>query len=160
MSTLRLPINVAFAVLVIVLSPAARDASGEPTGPRAIPTANGRLAFLPRRHLDRERRREPAAASPRTSAATSRRFSPDGKMIAFTSNRMGNDDVRRPASGGELRQVTFNTVNDTVLYWSPDGRRVIFATQRGDRPWEARSTAFRWTAGCRSRSRWTQRQPE
>ena len=27
--------------------------------------------------------------------------------------------------------MTFNTGNDTVLYWTPDGRRIIFATQRG-----------------------------
>ena len=51
------------------------------------------------------------------------RFSPDGKLVAFTSNRMGNDDVFvMPATGGEPRQLTFNTTGDTVLSWIA-GRR-------------------------------------
>jgi tricorn protease len=64
------------------------------------------------------------------------RFSPDGTLIAFTSNRMGNDDVFVVSvTGGEPRQLTFNTTNDTVLYWTPDGRRIVFATSRGSNPW-------------------------
>src|SRR5215472_10405427 len=39
------------------------------------------------------------------------RFSPDGSMIAFSSNRDGNYDVYViPASGGTPRQLTFHTV--------------------------------------------------
>jgi tricorn protease len=35
------------------------------------------------------------------------RFSPDGKLVAFSSNRMGNDDVFvMSAAGGEPRQLT------------------------------------------------------
>jgi tricorn protease len=64
------------------------------------------------------------------------RFSPDGTLIAFTSNRMGNDDVFVvPVTGGEPRQLTFNTANDTILYWTPDGRRIVFSTSRGSNPW-------------------------
>jgi len=60
------------------------------------------------------------------------RFSPDGKWIAFTSNRLGNNDVWViPVDGGAPRQLTFHTTNDNVLYWTPDGRSVIFATSRG-----------------------------
>jgi tricorn protease len=66
------------------------------------------------------------------------RFSPDGSLVAFTSNRMGNDDVFVvPATGGEPRQLTFNSTNDTVLYWTPDGKRIIFGTQRGASPWRS-----------------------
>jgi tricorn protease len=66
------------------------------------------------------------------------RFSPDGTLVAFTSNRMGNDDVFVvPVTGGEPRQLTFNTANDTALYWTPDGKRIIFATQRGTSPWRS-----------------------
>jgi tricorn protease len=61
------------------------------------------------------------------------RFSPDGKWIAFSSNRFGNYDVFvMPAEGGEPRQVTFHTAADNVVGWSRDGKRVIFASTRGD----------------------------
>ena len=66
------------------------------------------------------------------------RFSPDGRFVAFTSNRMGNDDVFVvPASGGEPRQLTFNSTNDTVLYWSPDGAHIVFASSRSTSPWRS-----------------------
>ncbi|MHC5065746.1 MAG: S41 family peptidase, partial [Planctomycetota bacterium] len=64
------------------------------------------------------------------------RFSPDGGLIAFTSDRMGNDDVFvMPVSGGEPRQLTFHSGNDTALYWTPDGKRVLLATNRGAGAW-------------------------
>src|SRR5271165_3276268 len=41
------------------------------------------------------------------------RFSPDGKFIAFSSNRDGNYDVFVvSAEGGRPRQLTFHTAND------------------------------------------------
>src|ERR1051326_3233155 len=44
------------------------------------------------------------------------RFSPDGQWIAFSSNREGNYDVYVvPATGGEPRQLTFNSANDHVI---------------------------------------------
>jgi len=64
------------------------------------------------------------------------RFSPDGKWIAFSSDRMGNNDVFViPVEGGEPRQLTFATTNDDVLYWTPDGKGIIVATSRGMRAW-------------------------
>ncbi len=61
------------------------------------------------------------------------RFSPDGKWIAFSSNRFGNYDVFvMPAEGGEPRQLTFHTAPDNVVGWSRDGKSVLFASMRGD----------------------------
>ncbi len=66
------------------------------------------------------------------------RFSPDGKLVAFTSDRMGNNDVFVvAATGGEPRQLTFNTTNDTVVSWTPDGKRIVFASSRGTSPWRS-----------------------
>src|SRR5215471_15013865 len=48
-------------------------------------------------------------------------FSPDGKWIAFSSNRYGNNDVFIiPAEGGVAKQLTFHAANDTVVGWTPD----------------------------------------
>ena len=61
------------------------------------------------------------------------RFSPDGKWIAFSSDRNGNFDVFIVASdGGTAKQLTFHSADDTVLGWTPDGRAVLFASSRGD----------------------------
>ncbi len=63
------------------------------------------------------------------------RFSPDGQWIAFTSNRMGNNDVYvMPASGGEPRQLTWYSGDDQALYWTPDGREIVFTSGRGTHP--------------------------
>jgi tricorn protease len=61
------------------------------------------------------------------------RFSPDGKWIAFASNRYGNYDVFViPASGGTPKRLTFHTGNDEVVGWARDGQQVIFRAARGD----------------------------
>ena len=60
------------------------------------------------------------------------RFSPDGRWIAFSSDRYGNYDVFViPAAGGEPRQLTFNSSADTVVGWSRDSKRVVFSSARG-----------------------------
>jgi len=60
------------------------------------------------------------------------RFSPDGKWIAFSSNRAGNYDVYViPATGGQAKQLTFNSASDTVVGWTPDSKKVIFNSARG-----------------------------
>jgi tricorn protease len=61
------------------------------------------------------------------------RFSPDGKWIAFSSDRNGNLDVFIiPSEGGAARQLTFHSADDTVLGWTPDGKGVLFTSQRGE----------------------------
>lgn len=59
------------------------------------------------------------------------RFSPDGRWVAFSSDRMGNMDLWVvPVTGGEPLQITHHTANDIMLYWTPDGKRLIFQTSR------------------------------
>jgi tricorn protease len=66
------------------------------------------------------------------------RFSPDGKWVAFSSNRMGNNDVYVvPVTGGEPKQLTWHSSDDVALYWTPDGRGIVFSTARGPNPWGA-----------------------
>jgi tricorn protease len=60
------------------------------------------------------------------------RFSPDGKWIAFSSNRYGNNDVFViPAAGGTAKQLTFHSGNDEVVGWTRDGKAVVFRASRG-----------------------------
>src|SRR3954464_3197028 len=66
------------------------------------------------------------------------RWSPDGKQIAFTSNRTGNNDVFViPATGGEPKQLTWFSGDDQALYWTPDGKGIVISTQRGANAWGA-----------------------
>ncbi|MDX6289366.1 MAG: tricorn protease [Blastocatellia bacterium] len=61
------------------------------------------------------------------------RYSPDGKWIAFSSDRNGNLDVFIiPAGGGAAKQLTSHSADDAVLGWTPDGRGVLFSSQRGE----------------------------
>lgn len=66
-------------------------------------------------------------------------FSPDGKQIAFVSNREGNDaeawttnqDVWiAPVTGGEAKRLTRNKAADVQPTWSADGKKVIVRGQR------------------------------
>ncbi|NWF84507.1 MAG: PD40 domain-containing protein [Bryobacteraceae bacterium] len=64
---------------------------------------------------------------------TAPRFSPDGKWIAFSSNRYGNNDVFvMPSTGGEAKQLTWHSGADTVAGWSRDSARILFTSMRGD----------------------------
>ena len=61
------------------------------------------------------------------------RFSPDGRWIAFSSNRFGNNDVFVVStSGGTPRQLTFFSGADDVVGWSRDGQQVLFRSAHGD----------------------------
>jgi len=61
------------------------------------------------------------------------RFSPDGKWVAFSSDREGNLDVYViPSQGGEAKRLTGHSADDVVLGWTPDGKSVLFASQRGE----------------------------
>jgi len=58
-------------------------------------------------------------------------FSPDGRWLAFTSNRNGGYDVFVVASqGGKPRRLTFDSAADVVNGWSPDGKQILFSSNR------------------------------
>jgi tricorn protease len=62
-------------------------------------------------------------------------FSPDGRNIAFSSNRHGSYNIYVvPVQGGKPRRLTFDSSNDSVNCWSRDGKHILFTSTR--------STAF------------------
>src|SRR5437763_4239958 len=58
-------------------------------------------------------------------------FSPDGRQIAFSSNRHGSYDVFVvDARGGKPKRLTFDSAPDMVTGWTPDGKNVVFTSTR------------------------------
>ncbi len=62
-------------------------------------------------------------------------FSPDGKKIAFASDRYGQLDVFvMDTAGGDARRLTFNSADDLPASFSPDGGKIYFTSGRLDAP--------------------------
>src|SRR6185312_10862811 len=58
-------------------------------------------------------------------------FSPDGSMVAFSGTYDKNTDVYVvPATGGQPRRLTYHPDPDIAVGWTPDGRNVLFRSQR------------------------------
>ncbi len=58
-------------------------------------------------------------------------FSPDGRWLAYSSNRHGSYDVFVvPVHGGRPKRLTEDSADDFVNGWSPDGKRVLFSSSR------------------------------
>ncbi len=75
------------------------------------------------------------------------RFSPDGRSIAFSSNRYGNNDVFvMSATGGAPRRLTYHTGGDDVVGWTRDSEGVIFRAARGDGAFPTVATLYKISA--------------
>ncbi len=61
-------------------------------------------------------------------------WSPDGKRIAFTSNRdkdgLNSDIYVMDADGGNPQNLTNDLNDDRHPSWSPDGKRIVFSSDR------------------------------
>ena len=58
-------------------------------------------------------------------------FSPDGRSIAYASDRAGNFDIWVQAlDGSQPLQLTHSPSSDTQPAWSPDGTRIVFRSER------------------------------
>ena len=62
-------------------------------------------------------------------------FSPDGKSLAFASNRSGTTDVWvAGAEGAGARRLTTTQASDTAPCWSPTGQEIAFTSNRTGTP--------------------------
>src|SRR3982751_3351099 len=57
-------------------------------------------------------------------------FSPDGKQIAFSGARFGNNDIFvMPTGGGMPKRLTYHSAGDIISSWTqPD--KIMFSTSR------------------------------
>jgi tricorn protease len=63
------------------------------------------------------------------------KFSPDGRLVAFSSNRTGSYAVYvMPAVGGTPKQLTWHPAAANVTGWTPDGKHVIYSSTRDTAP--------------------------
>jgi Tol biopolymer transport system component/DNA-binding SARP family transcriptional activator len=59
-------------------------------------------------------------------------ISPDGRWLAFDSDRQGNQDIyRMPAAGGDPVQLTTSPDDEFVSSWSGDGREIALHAYHG-----------------------------
>jgi len=57
-------------------------------------------------------------------------FSHDGRTIAFSGNRFGNNDIYTiPVDGGTSKRLTYHSAPDNIASWTNDGS-IIFTTNR------------------------------
>ncbi len=62
-------------------------------------------------------------------------FSPDGKQLAFSSNRAGGTSVFLvDARGGSPTRLTWHPSGGAVRGWTPDGKKILFASTRNTAP--------------------------
>ena len=55
-------------------------------------------------------------------------WSPDGKQIAFASDRQGNFDVFvMPSDGGAAQRLTTNSAGEIPSAFTPDGKYILFS---------------------------------
>ncbi len=125
------------AVIAVMLSTPVEGAADPIKFMRDPHIANGMIVFS--YHGDiwiaRQDGTQPRRLTYHVAREIAPRFSPDGRWVAFTSNRFGNNDVFLvPVSGGEPTQLTFYSGNDVVAGWTPNGEHIMFITSRGTHP--------------------------
>ena len=60
-------------------------------------------------------------------------WSPEGKQIAFASDRNGNFDLFiMPADGGVARRLTYHSASEIPSAFTPDGKYVLFSASIQD----------------------------
>ena len=69
-------------------------------------------------------------------------FSPDGKQIAFSGARFGNNDIFRiPVDGGVPIRLTYHSAGDLVSSWN-QADKIVFSTNREYRQIERPSEVY------------------
>ena len=136
--------------------PTATSSEIQPVGVRERPTllpalepASGELVYFARRETSADSQPIFEIVTLNLSTWEERRFdagasstypqpSPDGRWIVFQSDRDGDFEIYLAnRQGGQLRQLTQNSVWDRLPAWSPDGQWIVYSTDsRGDQTFD------------------------
>jgi Tol biopolymer transport system component/DNA-binding winged helix-turn-helix (wHTH) protein len=74
-------------------------------------------------------------SAPRESELRNGTFSPDGAMIAFSSNRANHSAIFiKQVEGGEAVEIIGDEWHNESPIWSPDGQQIAFVSDRGSHP--------------------------
>ena len=108
--------------------------SWQPDGRGLLYTTYFKSGFPDIYHLDFDRRqRQVFAAYKGTNSGAN--YSPAGTLVAMTlSNRSGSDLYVSNVRGGGLRRLTKDRSLEASPDWSPDGRQLVFESDRAGRP--------------------------
>jgi tol-pal system beta propeller repeat protein TolB len=69
------------------------------------------------------------------ASETQPEWSPDGRRIAFTTDRDGNDEVyAMNADGSDPVDLSQSPGRDFEPTWSPDGKRIAYTSDRNGKP--------------------------
>jgi serine/threonine protein kinase/Tol biopolymer transport system component len=77
-------------------------------------------------------------------------WSPDGRQIAFRSEREGGGLFVMDAAGGTVTRLTYAGYHPA---WSPDGKRIAFSTEGVMRPQERRQVSHLWVVDVASKEK-------
>jgi tricorn protease len=99
-----------------------------PDGKRALFSARGDLFTVPAKEgLTRNLTRSPGVHD------RNPKWSPDGKQIAYISDASGEDEIWLTSADGSGSPKQLTQDGDTyryALYWSPDGKKVLWADKK------------------------------
>ena len=113
---------------IISVSRAVTNAEIAPDGKRALFGARGDIFTVPAKYGNTRN----LTATPGVHERNSK-WSPDGRWIAYISDRSGEDEIYLIAQdgSGEARQLTSGSDNYKFqIYWSPDSRKLLWADKK------------------------------